>query len=178
MEGEDLETAHWEDAHHWMAVYGDLIRFKTGLLARVERELPKLHPDAQEAAATDLAIIHDQMSGYQQRLDLWAKRLWDLHGLVLDAEASLIQYRGRDAKLTRREFQLLQFLVEHPHRYFNAHQLLVRAWSDPALFPEEVRNYVRRLRKRLAELEIPADLVNRAGRGYSLVLRPFQNGSQ
>jgi hypothetical protein len=53
-----------------------------------------------------------------------------------------------------------------------SHQLLSRAWSDPALFPEEVRNYVRRIRKILAELEIPCELVNRPARGYSLVFRP------
>ena len=45
------------------------------------------------------------------------------------------------------------------------------AWAEPALFPEEVRNYVRRARKILAELAIPCDLVNRPNRGYSLVFR-------
>jgi hypothetical protein len=32
-----------------------------------------------------------------------------------------------------------------------------------------VRNYVRRLRKILVDLGIPVDLVNKPGRGYSLV---------
>jgi hypothetical protein len=35
-----------------------------------------------------------------------------------------------------------------------------------------VRNYVRRIRKILSDLEIPAELVNRPARGYSLVFRP------
>jgi DNA-binding winged helix-turn-helix (wHTH) protein len=48
---------------------------------------------------------------------------------------------------------------------------VARAWSEPSLFPEEVRNYVRRIRKILADLDIPCDLVNKPGRGYSLVLR-------
>ncbi len=73
--------------------------------------------------------------------------------------------------LTKREFQLLEFLLDHPHRYFTTAQILGQAWADPALFPEEVRNYVGRLRKILRELEIPVDLVNRPGRGYSLVFR-------
>jgi two-component system, OmpR family, response regulator AdeR len=74
--------------------------------------------------------------------------------------------------LTLREFQLLQFLLDHPHRYFTASQIMSHAWADPALFPEEVRNYVRRVRKILADLAIPVDLVNKPGRGYSLVFRP------
>lgn len=80
LEGEDLRTTHWEDARHWMGVYADLLRFKVGLLERVQRELPKLHPVAQEAASADLAIIEGQMHGYQSRLDLWYRRLWELQG--------------------------------------------------------------------------------------------------
>lgn len=175
--GEDLQTTHWEDARHWMAIYGDLIRFKTGLLERVQRELPKLHPDAQAAAARDLVIIEEQMEGYKRRLDLWARRLWQLNGLALDAEHSSIQYGDRQARLTGREFHLLQFLLDHPHRYFTASQLLARAWSEPALLPEEIRNYVRRLRRLLAELEVPCALVNHPGRGYSLVIRAEEPGS-
>lgn len=172
LEGEDLATAHWEDARHWMGVYADLIRFKMGLLERVKRELPKLHPVAQGAAATDLAIIESQMLGYHTRLDLWYGRLWELQGLRLDPDGLMIRHRGRDGRLTKREYQLLEFLLDHPHRFFTATQLLARAWADPALFPEEVRNYVGRLRKILADLEIPYQLVNRPGRGYSLVFRP------
>jgi hypothetical protein len=172
LEGEDLGTTHWEDARHWIGVYADLIRFKVGLLERVGRELPKLRPVAQDAAASDLGIIEGQMRGYQSRLDLWYQRLWELQGLHLDPEGQLIRHHGREGHLTKREYQLLQFLIDHPHRFFTVNQLLGRAWADPALFPEEVRNYVRRIRKILADLEIPVELVNRPARGYSLVFRP------
>ena len=171
LEGEDLATTRWEDARHWIGVYADLLRFKLGLLARVEQELPNLHPDAQKAATEDLAIIRGQMAGYQQRLDLWYKRLWELQGLWIDPEGRLVRHRGKEAALTPRELQLLQFLLDHPHRFFSADQILARAWAEPSLFPEEVRNYVLRLRKILARLEIPCDLVNRPGQGYSLVFR-------
>ena len=172
LEGEHLETTHWEDARHWIGVYADLIRFKMGLLDRVQKDLPKLHPVAQKAAAIDVVIIESQMQGYQERLDRWYQRLWDLQGLHLDLEGQLIRHHGREGHLTKREFQLLQFLIDHPHRFFTVNQLLARAWSDPALFPEEVRNYVRRIRRILADLEIPCELVNRPSRGYSLVFRP------
>jgi len=172
LEGEDIKTKRWEDARHWTSIYSDLLEFKRGILGRMERDLTGLHPTAQKAAAVDLQIIESQMLGYQERLDLWFTRIWELQGLQLDAADRMIRHRGQGVTLTKREFQLLQFLLDHPHRYFTTTQILGQAWADPALFPEEVRNYVGRLRKILRELEIPVDLVNKPGRGYSLVFRP------
>jgi DNA-binding response OmpR family regulator len=171
LEGEDIDTTHWEDARHWMSIYADLLEFKRGILDRVKRDLSKLPPVARIAAEADLKIIESQMEGYQNRLELWYRRVWDLHGLWLDPEGRIIRFKGAEATLTVREFQLLQFLLDHPHRYFTVTQILGRAWAEPGLFPEEVRNYVRRVRKLLATLEIPCDLVNRPGRGYSLEFR-------
>jgi hypothetical protein len=171
LEGEDIGTEHWEDARHWMSIYDDLIRFKLGLLERVKRELPKLHPVAQKAADVDVTFIETQMEGYYGRLDLWYQRVWQLHGLWLDPDGRVLRHKGREEVLTNREFELLQFLLDHPHRFYTSSQIMGYAWSDSALFPEEVRNYVSRVRKILARLDIPADLVNRPGRGYSLTFR-------
>ena len=154
-----------------MSIYADLLEFKRGLLRRVNRDLANLRPPAQKAAANDIRFIEAQMHGYQERLDLWYRRLWELHGLWLDPEGRMVRHKGRELALTKREFQLLQFLLDHPHRYFSTAQILGQAWADAALFPEEVRNYVRRLRSIFVELEIPVDLINKPGRGYSLVFR-------
>ena len=170
LQGENLKTTHWEDARHWMSIYADLLEFKRGILDRVRRDIAKLTPPAQAAASADLGIIGDQMKGYEVRLDLWYRRVWELQGLWLDPAGRVISHKGHELSLTKREFQLLQFLLDHPHRYFTTSQILGQAWADPALFPEEVRNYIRRLRKVLADLGVPAQLVNRPGRGYSLVL--------
>jgi DNA-binding response OmpR family regulator len=171
LEGEHLETTHWEDARHWMSIYADLIEFKRRILDQVRRDISKLAPVAQRAAQADVTIIEDQMEGYQKRLDLWYQRLWDLDGLRLDPEGRMIRYKDAEATVTIREFQLLQFLLDHPHRYFSVSQILNEAWAEPALFPEEVRNYVRRVRKILATLEIPCDVINKPGRGYTLEFR-------
>jgi DNA-binding response OmpR family regulator len=155
-----------------MRIYADLLEFKRGILDRVRRDVASLQPLARKAAEADVQIIEDQMQGYQARLDLWYRRIRDLHGLWLDPEGRMIRHQGREVVLTLREFQLLQFLLDHPHRYFSASQILSYAWANPGLFSEEVRNYVRRVRKILADLAIPVDLVNKPGRGYSLVFRP------
>lgn len=169
LEGEDLLTDRWEDARHWIGIYADLLRFKRGLLDRVSTGLTLLHPVAQRAAHADLQIIQSQMDGYQQRLDLWYERLWALQGLWIDPEGNVIRHQSAEAALTRREAQLLNFLLNHPHRFYTAAQIMSHAWADATLYPEEVRNYVQRVRKILKRLELPCQLVNRPGRGYSLV---------
>lgn len=171
LEGERLDTTHWEDAHHWISIYSDLLEFKRGILDQVRADIAKLKPDAQRAAEVDLKIVEAQMEGYQKRLDLWSQRVLDLHGLVLETQSQMIRYKGREATLTAREFQLFQLLLNHPQRYFTVDDILANAWAGTVSFPEEVRNYVRRIRKILVAMEIPCDLVNRRGRGYSLQFR-------
>ncbi|MGA8923328.1 MAG: hypothetical protein WB682_09300, partial [Candidatus Dormiibacterota bacterium] len=84
MPGENIKTTHWEDARHWMSIYADLLEFKRGILDRVRRDIAKLPAPAQRAASEDLQIIGDQMRGYEARMDLWNRRVWELQGLWLD----------------------------------------------------------------------------------------------
>ena len=171
LEGEDIATVHWEDARHWIGIYSDLIGFKLRLLERIERDLVNLPEAARVAASRDLDIIRSQMAGYEARLDLWYRRVWDLQGLWVDPEGNMVRYQEKEAALTRREAQLLTFLLAHPHRSFTAAQIMGQAWGDPALFPEEVRNYVHRIRRILRELRIPCQLINRPKHGYSIVFK-------
>lgn len=135
IEGEDIGTTHWGDARHWMSIYADLIEFKRGILARVARDLANLPPTAQTAAVEDVAIIEAQMLGYHKRLDLWYARVWELHGLWLDPDGRMLRHQGKEVARTKREFQLLEFLLDHPHRLFTTAQILGQAWGRPRTFP-------------------------------------------
>ncbi|HEV1991542.1 MAG TPA: winged helix-turn-helix domain-containing protein [Candidatus Dormibacteraeota bacterium] len=154
-----------------MSIYLDLLEFKRGILDRIRRDLARLPPVARMRAATDITFIESQMDGYQKRFTLWYRRVLELQGLRLDTKDRVVRYGDREATLTLREFQLLQFLLDHPHRYFTVPQILRQAWAEPDLFPEEVRNYVRRIRKVLEALDLPCDVVNRPGRGYAIKFR-------
>jgi len=123
------------------------------------------------AAIGDVDAREVRRSGSYYRLDLWYQWVWKLQGLWLDPDSRVLRHKGNEAVLTNREFDLPQFLLDHPHRFYTSSQIMGYAWSDSALFPEEVRNYVSRVRKILVRLEIPCDLVNRPGRGYSLTFR-------
>ena len=98
-----------------MSIYDDLALFKLGLVDRVKRELPKLHPVAQTAAHVDVTFIETQMAGYYERLALWYPRVWKLQGLWLDPDGPVLRPKGKEAVLTNREFELLQFLLHIQH---------------------------------------------------------------
>lgn len=88
----------------------------------------------------------------------------------IDPDGDVVRYGENAIALTERECQLLQFLLDHPHRFHSAARILGQAWGDSALSPEEVRNYVQRLRRVLRKLQVPCKPVNRPGFGYSLEL--------
>jgi DNA-binding response OmpR family regulator len=83
----------------------------------------------------------------------------------------MIRHQGATARPTKREYQLFQLLLAHPRRFFTTEQMPQPRLGQARLLPEHFPNYVRRIRKILAELDIPCDLVNRSGCGYSLVFR-------
>jgi DNA-binding response OmpR family regulator len=169
--GEDIKTTQWEDAHHWLGVYTDLLDFKVGILRRIDDELRIMEPVARNAASVDLTIIEEQMDGYVLRLRLWYGRLWELQGLWLDPANRVLRHNGSEAQLTRREYQLLDFLLANTGRRFAAAQLTTLAWDENGLQPQAARNYVARLRRLLAQLELPCEIDFVRGRGYSLVFR-------
>jgi hypothetical protein len=51
-------------------------------------------------------------AGYYDRLDLWYQRVWKLQGLWLDPNGRVLRHKGKEAVLTHREFELLQFLLD------------------------------------------------------------------
>jgi DNA-binding response OmpR family regulator len=88
------------------------------------------------------------------------------HGrLSVDEESGTVELAGTDVPLTRREFELLAFLVASPGRIFSRRELLDRVWGEEFLGTERtVDQHVAQLRSRLG-----GDLIETVrGRGYRL----------
>jgi hypothetical protein len=171
LEGENLETTHWEDAHHWMSTYADLLEFNESIL---ESESPSTWPSAPVAAEGGSGGRNSHRKsdgGYEETPRAMVPASERSARPLARSRDSNDSRRDREATLTSREFQLLHFLLDHPGRYFSVDQILREAWAETALFPEEVRNYVQRVRKVLVALDVPCSLINRPSRGYSLQFR-------
>jgi PAS domain S-box-containing protein len=152
--GEDPAIEGFDSARRWLTIYEQ----REALLAS-QGDSPQ---KAKDAIAAGLAF--------------WRDRVTELSGLNLDADRRVINLGAdREVVLTQRELQLLEFLVQHPHRYFPDHELAVRAWGDQ-LSGDQVRIYIRRLRLKL--MGSGWELVNRRGYGYSLTRPAGDHGDR
>jgi DNA-binding response OmpR family regulator len=170
MEGEDRRTKHVEDARHWVSVYTQMLEFKERLLTRVQDEVRHLPaPAGKTVRAEDVPILEAERTRVKRQLEFWRQRHWELARIDLDAEARTIAFQGHVVELTQRELQLMELLLRNPNRYIPASDVLTQAWKDGSLAPEQVRSYVTRLRRKIAEAAIPCRLETRPRRGYRLV---------
>lgn len=170
MAGEDPNTKHVEDARHWVAIYTQMLEFKERLLERTQADAARLPAPARDKVRQeDIQALEDERRKVEQRLDFWRRRHWDLAGIDLDPEARTIVFDGAAVDLTQRELQLLEILLRNPNRYISSSDVLVQAWHDGNLAPEQVRSYVTRLRRKLSGAGIPCRLETRPRRGYRLV---------
>ncbi len=86
--------------------------------------------------------------------------------LIVDLDAARVTVAGDTVRLTRREFELLAFLVGHPGRVFTRTELLDRVWGEDFIGTERtVDQHVAQLRARVGA----SRLETVRGRGYRLV---------
>jgi two-component system, OmpR family, alkaline phosphatase synthesis response regulator PhoP len=119
------------------------------LVARVRAVLrrPPLVPDA------------DRNPGYQRGR------------LAIDFEAVSVRVSGAPVRLTKREFELLRFLVENRNRVLSRDRLLERVWGlDRQVETRSVDVHVGRLRGKLGQAGRQIETV--IGMGYRFVEEP------
>ena len=77
-----------------------------------------------------------------------ATEVYEKGGLKMNFATYEVTIRGKAARLTLKEFELLRFLVQNPNRVLTRDQLLDRVWGgDVFVDPRTVDVHIRRLRK-------------------------------
>ncbi len=170
IQGELPETRDLDDTRQWVTIYRELVTFADRTLNRLRCVAGgNLNTYGAEASDADERWMEGHLRRLESRLDFWERRLWELAGLDLDLRRRVLTYAGQRLTLTRREAELLSFLARRPGQFFPATQLVSLAWAAPELSAEQLRTYVVRLRRHLANAGVPARLVSEPRRGYGLV---------
>jgi DNA-binding response OmpR family regulator len=112
--------------------------------------------------------LQTNLAWVEQRLATWRDRHAALAGLAIDRKDHTLTYAGKTLRLTRREADLLDFLLRHPRRPFTSKQLATLAWQDSRLSDAQVRTYIMRLRNRLREIGLERVITVARNRGYGI----------
>ena len=93
----------------------------------------------------------------------------ELHGLRLDPTRRLAAARDRTRSLTPTEYRLLGRLLAESGGIAKRRDLVRAGWPEGAIVHENTLDaYISRLRRKLAELESPVEIVTVHGIGYRL----------
>ena len=88
-----------------------------------------------------------------------------MEGLRLDLEFKRCTVDGADIKLTRKEFELLAYLLSHRGKICSREQILSRVWSDEVVVLDRTIDVnITRLRSKIGAYG--QYIVTRSGFGY------------
>lgn len=153
--GEDLSTAVLPEVAGWISIYEELASVLRSVLARAD-------------GTVDAEVLRRNLAWVDMRLAAWRDRHAELAGVVIDRKQHTLSYAGKSLRLTRREADLLDFLLRHPKHPFTSKQLATLAWQNSRLSDAQVRTYIMRLRSRLRDLGLEQVITVARNRGYGI----------
>jgi two-component system KDP operon response regulator KdpE len=86
----------------------------------------------------------------------------------IDLEARLVTVAGREIRLTPKEFEVLIYMAQHPHKVLTHRAILNAVWGSNSMEQNEyLRVFVGQLRKKLeADASTPKYIVTEPWVGY------------
>lgn len=121
-----------------------------------------------------IARVNSNIRRYEQILDLKenkqpiGKQLM-VGGLVLNQETKEVFVDGRNVRLTKKEFQILELLMSYPGKVYSAEEIYESIWEETAINTETIMVHVRRLREKIeANPKHPEYLKAVWGVGYKI----------
>jgi len=161
--GEDLTTSALPEVAGWIAIYEEMASVLRSVISRADGSA-----EAEE--------LRGNLGWIEQRLAIWRDRHAELAGVVIDRKEHTLTYAGKSLSLTRREADLLDFLLRHPRRPFSSKQLATLAWQNSRLSDAQVRTYIMRLRSRLRAVGLGEVITVERNRGY--VMAGVERGAE
>ncbi|MBP5418971.1 MAG: response regulator transcription factor [Bacteroidales bacterium] len=87
-----------------------------------------------------------------------------IEGLMLDLNLKQCYVDGKEVKLTKTEFELLEFLMSNVGRIFSRDEIVLRVWDNVVVLDRTIDVNITRLRPKLGQYG--AYIVTRPGFGY------------
>ena len=111
-----------------------------------------------------VARIHARVRRHEA--DRKAETTMELGNLKLDSKSFQVWVNRESVKLTRIEFELLRYFMEHPNEVVDRQKLLGDLWPDAVVTNRTVDTHVANLRKKIKGFSYPLETIY--GSGYIL----------
>src|SRR5216110_1597092 len=108
--GEDLTTSALPEVAGWISIYEEMASVLRSVIARTD-------------GSADMEDLRRNLQWIEERLGVWRDRHAALAGVAIDRKDHTLIYGGKSLRLTRREADLLDFLLRHPRTSFTSKQL-------------------------------------------------------
>lgn len=86
--------------------------------------------------------------------------------LVINSDEKLCYLKGNPIKLTKSEYNILNFILNNRNKIFSREELINNAWKEPVT-NRAVNTAISRLRKKIGEYS--TNIVSRIGFGYGFM---------
>jgi len=118
----------------------------------------------KEVKARVRAVLR-RLSQPQQAVTIPADQMIVYEGITLDMNAKSVTCDGQKLVLTKLEFELLSFFLQHPNKVFAREDLLKNCWpQDVTVLDRTVDVNITRLRKKIGQYG--KQIKTRVGYGY------------
>ncbi len=139
---------------------GDISDRVAGLNAGADDYLPKPF-DVSELVARVRALT--------RRSDSYAPEILTFQNLSLDCNRYEAFVSERTVRLNKKEFQMMEMFIKHPHHVFSSEHLMDKIWGlDSEAGIDVVWTYIGFLRRKLKALHADAAIKTIRGAGYAL----------
>ena len=117
----------------------------------------------------DMTELLVRVKAMLRRRDTYHSDQLTFGNMTLDQSKCALTVGSSSVSLSRREYQLLEFLMNNPGIYFSADTLLDRVWGMDAITEQgTVWVHISYLRKKIASLGAHAVIQSKRGVGYAL----------
>ncbi|MDT9234689.1 MAG: response regulator transcription factor [Limnospira sp. PMC 737.11] len=117
----------------------------------------------------DLQELLARIRALRRRSPLWVGDILAVKGLSLNLDTMILTWGNDSLKLKSRDFQLLEYMMRHPHQVLTHNQIEQALWEwgeEPESNAVVAR--VKRLRKTLKAIKIDSWIETVYGMGYRL----------
>lgn len=115
----------------------------------------------------DIREVLARMRSIRRRALTLTPEILTVGAITLNPDTRMVSHGEKAVHLTAKESSLLEYLMRHPNRPFNAQKMHSAVWpSESDVSVETVRTWMRYLRVKLESIDCPDYIKTVAGSGY------------